>query len=426
MFLMKRKKRMVRERSYREFKKVKTASLKMAVLNSDQKNSALEEFAKLLLQNKKYLLKENEKDLIAQKGQISTSLYQRLELTAAKISQLAQGMRDLAKQEDPCGKRTLHRKLDEGLILQRVSVPIGVLGIIFESRPDAVPQILSLVLKSGNASVLKGGKEAFHSNRAIMTVFDELQVACPFLPAHWSVLLESREDVHVMLRQDEYIDLVIPRGSNELVQAVMQGTKIPVLGHAAGICHLYIDKTADQEMALKVLVDSKTQYPSACNALETLLIDSNIYREFIPKLEKACSGAGIFCKFESDVSDWSMEYGEPIMSVKSVDGAKDAILHINQHSSHHTDAIMTEDQDVADQFISEIDSSSVIVNASTRFADGFRYGMGAEVGISTSKTHARGPVGIEGLVIYKYVIRGSGQVVSDYSSDGKRFIHEDL
>lgn len=418
-------------------REIRSVFLKMSLLTGEQKNRALEKFAVLLEKNKDRLLRANAEDLREQKGKVSASVYQRLELSAGKIDVLAQGMRDLIRQQDPCGRVRLRRELDKGLILEQRTVPLGVIGVIFESRPDAVPQILSLVLKSGNAAVLKGGKEAIRSNRALMSVVEELNRECPFLPPGWAVPLETREETAEMLGLDGLIDLVIPRGSKELIQAVMAGTKIPVLGHADGICHIFVEKTAEPEEAIKIVVDAKTQYPAACNAVETLLVDGEIAEGFLPRLKTAAEKHAIALKGcpltrkqlprIAAVENWSVEYGEPVLAVKIVDGLAAAVAHINRYGSHHTDAILTRDQKLAERFCAEVDSASVMVNASTRFADGYRYGMGAEVGISTARTHARGPVGVDGLVTYKYVLSGSGQIVADYVGPGaKRFSHRDL
>ena len=412
----------------------KHSSYKMQTLKTDQKNHALEVFARLIEENKDFLLKENQKDMESQKGKIDSSLYQRLKLDDTKIIQLIQGLKDMQSLSDPIGQTEWKRELDDGLTLERKTVPLGTLGIIFESRPDVIPQVLSLVLKSGNAAVLKGGKEALNSNRAFMKLVSLMNAEVGFLPKSWAQLIESREDVDEMLKHSDLLDLIIPRGSNELVKKVMNSTSIPVLGHADGICHLYVHPSANLDRTLPLIIDSKIQYPSACNALETLLIDKVIFEKFWDRFLAVAQKSNIqlhvddLLKQNTDlplVSDWRIEYGSLDLSVKIVDNLDAAIEHINTYGSHHTDGILAEDQNAIEKFICSVDSASVIANASTRFADGFRYGMGAEVGISTAKTHARGPVGLEGLVIYKYILRGNGQVVASYVGENARvFTHK--
>ncbi len=412
------------------------ASYRMAVLGTDQKNAALEQFARLIEENADFLLEANRKDKAEQEGKISQALYQRLGLDQGKLKQLVQGIRDVVHLPDPAGQILSRTKLDEGLVLEKQTVPLGVIGIIFESRPDVIPQILSLILKSGNAVVLKGGSEALHSNRAFMALVEKLNAACPWLPESWASLVDSRQAVQEMLNYPQYVDLVIPRGSNELVQSIMAATKIPVLGHADGICHLYVHDAADIAKAVPLAVDAKAQYPAACNALETLLVEGKIADKFLPLFAKAAQKAGITLKGcnrtrqvlpdiqPATEEDWRTEYGDLTLSVKIVDSPDDAIAHINTYGSHHTDGILTENRDTAEDFVRRVDSASVFVNASTRFADGFRFGLGAEIGISTAKTHARGPVGLEGLIIYKYVLRGQGQIVASYTGENARpFMH---
>ena len=418
----------------------KQAFYQTATLTIEQKNTALEKFAHIIETHADFLLRENQKDIEKAEAEgLSQVLYQRLKLDSGKIKQLVQGIRDLIKLSDPAGQVLSTTQLDEGLILEKVSVPLGVIGIIFESRPDVIPQILSLILKSGNAVVMKGGREAFHSNAAFMQLVTQLNHSCPFLPAHWAHLLESREAVHEMLNYPQYIDLVIPRGSNQLVQSIMAATKIPVLGHADGICHIYVHASANLTQAIPLIIDAKIQYPAACNALETLLIDEAIAKPFLPVFAAAAEKAGITLKgcnrTQQQLSqiepateeDWRTEYGDLTLAVKIVNSAQEAIEHINHYGSHHTDAILAEDAPVIAWFFNTVDSASVFANASTRFADGFRFGLGAEIGISTAKTHARGPVGLEGLVIYKYQLWGSGQIVADYAGENaKPFLHRPL
>lgn len=421
-------------------KNSKNAFLVMATLSTAQKNEALAQFATIIENSADFLLTENRKDIEqAEKDGLTASLYQRLKLDEGKIRQLVQGIRDLINLPDPAGRVLSATKLDDGLILEKQTVPLGVIGIIFESRPDVIPQILSLILKSGNAVVLKGGREAVHSNNAFMKLVGELNQRSNFLPENWATLLDSREAVREMLNYPQYVDLVIPRGSNELVQSIMAATKIPVLGHADGVCHLYAHASADQAQAVKIAVDAKIQYPAACNALETLLVDEAISVEFLPLFYEAAQKAGITLKGcektkavlpsvePATEADWRAEYGDLTLAVKVVSGLEAAIEHINRYGSHHTDAIAAKDPATLERFMNAVDSACVFANASTRFADGFRFGLGAEIGISTAKTHARGPVGLEGLVIYKYKLRGEGQIVADYAgANAKPFLHEPL
>jgi glutamate-5-semialdehyde dehydrogenase len=418
----------------------KEAFYQTATLTTVQKNLALETFAKIIESNVDFLIAENQKDIEQAKTDgLSNVLYQRLKLDVGKVKQVVQGLRDLVKLPDPAGQVLSKTKLDENLILEKISVPLGVIGIIFESRPDVIPQVLSLILKSGNAVVMKGGREAKYSNAAFMELVEQLNAQCDFLPSGWATLLESREAVHEMLNYPQYIDLVIPRGSNQLVQSIMAATKIPVLGHADGVCHLYVHSSVDLNQAIPLIVDAKIQYPAACNALETLLVDAEIVATFLPSFAEAAKKANILLKgcektrkVLSDLEpateeDWRTEYGDLTLSIKVVDSAEEAVTHINQFGSHHTDGILGKDTKIIEWFLNTVDSASVFANASTRFADGFRFGLGAEIGISTAKTHARGPVGLEGLVIYKYKLRGDGQQVKDYAGENaKPFLHENI
>jgi glutamate-5-semialdehyde dehydrogenase len=337
-------------------------------------------------------------------------------------------------QEDMVGKLLARTELDEGLILDKVSCPIGVIGVVFESRPDALVQISCLCLRSGNAVLLKGGTEAKRTNEALAdTIMYALGADGRFQNA--VQLLSTREQFRELLKHDDLIDLIIPRGSNQLVRSIMDSTRIPVLGHAAGICHTYVDRNADLDMAVRVCYDAKVQYPAVCNAMETLLVHRSVADEFLPRIAVEYARAKVELRGDDEVrrivdaveaseDDWSAEYNDLVLAIRVVGSLDEAIQHINQYSSHHTDAIVTADAGAAHRFMELVDSSSVMWNASTRFADGFRYGLGAEVGISTNKTHARGPVGLEGLVIYKYELRGQGHVVADYAGKGARkFTH---
>ena len=423
-------------------KNAKKASLIMASLPTEIKNKALLTVAENIEKNRTLILEENGKDLIeAQKmvneGVITNSVYNRLVLNDEKISVMTQGIKDVARLDDPVNKTEWAMELDKGLELYRVSCPIGVIGVIFESRPDVVPQIASLAIKSSNAIILKGGKEADFSNTVLTNLINEALSGIVGFPQYAVNIIKTRQDVTEMLKMEDYIDLIIPRGGNDLVKYIQSNTKIPVLGHSSGICHVYIDEGADFNKAVKITLDSKIQYPSACNAVETLLVNKNIAKEFLPLVVKELKAAEVTVKGDeatrkiiSDIEsateeDWSTEYGDKILSIKVVDNILEAIDHINAYGSGHTDAIVTEDTDRAKLFMDLVDSAGVYHNASTRFADGFRYGLGAEVGISTNKTHARGPVGLEGLVIYKYKLFGNGQIVAEYSGDNaKRFTHK--
>lgn len=403
------------------------ASKKMAVLPSDIKNIALQNIADTLEAEKNKIYDANELDLsnakkLVDAGELTQAAYSRLKLDNNKMRDMIQGVRDVLQLEDPIGKILLRRELDENLILTKISCPIGVLGIIFEARPDVISQISALAIKSSNAVILKGGKESVNTNKAIMSIIQTALNQTEGFPQNVLNQVFTRDDINEMLKQDKYISLIIPRGGNKLVQFVKENTSIPVLGHSDGICHIYIDSDAEFEKAKKIIIDSKTQYPSACNSVETLLIhkDFKYKKELLSELENA----GIKIIFNPD--SWHKEYSDNILSCKEVESMEEAIEHINKYSSGHTESIITENAENAKKFMSAVDSSGVYHNVSTRFADGFRYGFGAEVGISTNKTHARGPVGLEGLTIYKYNIEGNGQIVKDYVDGIKKFHHKDL
>ncbi len=418
-------------------KAAKEASIRLAAVKTAVKNKALAQIAKALKERSVEIVAANKADLErAEKGKLAAPLMKRLKFDEGKLADVCAGIESLIKLEDPVGKTLTATELDKGLELYKVSCPIGVIGVIFESRPDALVQISTLCLKSGNAVMLKGGSEAENTNSILAEVISEASEGAE-IPAGWLQLLHTRQDVTEMLAMDEYLDLIIPRGSNEFVKYIMDNTNIPVLGHAEGICHTYIDGQADLDMAIRVAVDSKCQYVAVCNAMETMLVDSAIAAEFLPKVktafdEKGCEIRGcektrkiIDVKAAAE-EDWRTEYLDNIIAVKVVDGVDEAIEHINRYGSGHTDAIVTADKRTAAKFTALVDSADVFVNCSTRFSDGFRYGLGAEVGISTNKIHARGPVGLEGLVIYKWILVGSGQTVADYSSGGRKFRHRKL
>lgn len=403
-------------------KKAKDASKKLATISSEIKNKALLAIAESLDSSQELIFEANKKDLELANGEISSALYNRLKLDENKMRDMIQGIIDIYELNDPIGKVLMQRSLDTGLVLSKISCPIGVLGIIFEARPDVISQISALAIKSSNAVILKGGKESINTNKAIMNAIQSALSQIEEFPQNVLTQVFTRDDVKLMLEQDKYIDLIIPRGGNSLVQFVKSNTKIPVLGHADGICHIYIDEFADLEKAKRIVIDAKTQYPSACNSVETLLIHKNFSAK--DDLLNAIKKAGVELVFTPE--SWHKEYSDTILAVKEVSSIEEAIDHINEYSSGHTESIITENRENAQLFLSAIDSAGVYHNVSTRFADGFRYGFGAEVGISTNKTHARGPVGLDGLTIYKYTIQGNGDIVKDYVEGKKKFNHKDL
>ena len=428
-------------------KSARAASIKLASATNAEKNNALLRIADALDTNRKALLAANNRDIalareLVEEGEMSKALLHRLILDDAKIDEMILSVKDVAKLEDPVGKTLSAIELDKDLELFQVSCPIGVIGAIFESRPDVLVQISALCLKTGNVVLLKGGSEARHSNEALFELVAKAASEGNGIHEGWIQLLETREDVNEMLRLSEYIDLIVPRGSNQLVKYIQENTSIMVLGHSEGVCHVYVDRDADEEMALEVCYDAKVQYPAVCNAAETVLVDSAIARDFLPPMVERYLKAGVEVRAcpktlelldgKNDLKpaseeDWRTEYNDLIISIKVVDGTNEAIEHINQYGSGHTDAIVTGNKETALKFMQFVDSSSVMHNASTRFSDGFRYGKGAEVGISTYKVHARGPVGLEGLVIYKYLLIGKGHTVAPYvGTDAKEFTHKRL
>jgi glutamate-5-semialdehyde dehydrogenase len=419
-------------------KSTRQAARQLAVLPTEAKNQAIEAIAQALEAAAPEILAANAADCQAAEAEgIPKPLYNRLKLDEMKLKAAIDGVRDVGKLSDPIGTVQIHRELDEGLVLKRVSCPVGVLGIIFEARPDALIQITSLAIKSGNGVILKGGKEAIRSCETLVKVIHQGLSVTAVDPAAVQ-LLTTREETLALLQLDKYIDLIIPRGSNSFVRFVQENTRIPVLGHADGICHLYIDEAANLQKAVEITVDAKTQYPAVCNAIETLLVHSAIAPTFLPLAAAALQKRNVELRGDEptrkivDISaateaDWSTEYSDFVLSIKVVDSLEDAINHINTYGSRHTDAIVTEDQAVADTFLAQVDSANVFHNCSTRFADGFRYGFGAEVGISTQKMPPRGPVGLEGLVTYKYKVTGNGHIVSTYvGKDAKPFTHRDV
>ena len=416
---------------------MKMDSSKMASTDITVRNAALEKIAESLLAGKERIFEANAKDMErAQADNISPAVIKRLKFSEAKLSDAIAGIHNLIALPDPLFQIQLKRQLDEGLTLIRETCPIGVIGVIFEARPDAMVQIASLCIKSGNCAILKGGSETRETNKLLFELIYEAALSSG-LPQGCLFQAEQRDEIAELLACHESVDLLIPRGSNAFVQYIMNNTKIPVLGHADGICHIYVDKDFDLEKAIPVIIDAKTQYTAACNAVETLLVHQDALEKLMPPLQKAFEEYKITLRATSDIADrygselateedFSTEYLDLIISAKTVENIDEAIWHINKYGSHHTDCIITEDNKAAEYFMRMVDSAGVYQNCSTRFADGFRYGFGAEVGISTGKIHARGPVGLEGLVTYKYKLFGNGQIVGDYASGRKSFHFKDL
>ncbi len=415
---------------------VEEAGIKLAGAGAELKNKALGEIARALLARRDEIVAANKADLErSERENLPEPLLKRLKFDEAKIADMVDGITSLIGLEDPVGKTLLATELDAGLELYKVTCPIGVIGVIFESRPDALVQISTLCLKSGNAVLLKGGSEARETNRVLADVIAAAAVAAG-IPANWLALLETRADVDALLKLDRYIDLIIPRGSNAFVRYIMDNSRIPVMGHADGICHVYVAADADTAMAVDIVADAKTQYVAVCNALETLLVDERSAPAFLPALHKRLAGkvelvgcprtAAIIPVAPASDEDWATEYLDYKLAIKVVPDLDAAIGHINEYGSGHTDAIVTADRRKAARFMEYVDSANVFWNCSTRFSDGFRYGFGAEVGVSTAKIHARGPVGLEGLVIYKYKLLGSGQTVGDYAARTRKFTHKNI
>jgi glutamate-5-semialdehyde dehydrogenase len=419
------------------------AAQHLANLPTAAKNAAIEAIAKSLASHAAEIVAANIIDCQAAEGDLAPALYARLKLDATKLNGAIVGVRDVAKLADPVGQIQIHRELDTGLIMQRVSCPVGVLGVIFEARPDAVMQIASLAIKSGNGVILKGGKEATASCTALVKAI-KAGLAHSEVNPDVIQLLTTRAETSELLKLDREIDLIIPRGSNEFVKYVQDNTRIPVLGHADGICHLYIDREADFDKAIAITIDAKTQYPAACNAIETLLIDRLIASKFLPLIIDRLQEQGVEIRLSelgheilgnelhltvdlAIATDWATEYSAPILAIQIVPDLDAAITHINTYGSRHTDSIVTENPATAKVFIDRVDAANVFHNCSTRFSDGFRYGFGAEVGISTQKMPPRGPVGLEGLVTYKYQLSGNGHIAATYTDENaKPFTHRDL
>ncbi len=431
-----------------EARKMKLDAPVLAASSNEARNAALSAIADALISRKDEIFAANAEDCrAAEENGIAPAVMKRLLFNEAKLSDVCKGIQQLMSLPDPIGRRLLRRELDSDLVLERVSVPIGVIGVIFEARPDAMVQISTLCLKSGNCAILKGGKETARTNRVLFSIIHDAAVSAG-LPATCLLQAELHNEIDELLQCEKDVDLLIPRGSNQFVQYIMNNTKIPVMGHADGICHIYVDKDVDESMAVDVIIDAKTQYTAACNAVETILVHRDIAPVFLPKLAEALNRAGVKLRGTQEAEDliarnsdtaalasiveimgeddFRTEYLDLIISLKVVRDIEEAIEHINRFGSHHTDSILTRDDAAADRFLQMVDSAGVYRNCSTRFADGFRYGFGAEVGISTSKLHARGPVGLEGLVTYKYLLRGNGQIVGDYASGRSSFHFKDL
>src|SRR5579871_4508849 len=369
-------------------------------------------------------------------GRVSEAFARRLRTSAVGIKEMAARVRDVAALDDPLERPHATTQLDDGLTLVKVPCPLGVIAVIFESRPDVIPQVASLAIKSGNGLVLKGGAEASCTNAVLASIWREILVSHDEALADVICLLEDRSEVPLLLTLDREIDLVVPRGSTDFVEYIFRNSRIPVLGHGSGICHIYVDRSADLQVAVNVIVDAKTQYPAACNSVEKILVHedlSGLLPVLIGQLHaagvevRACERTAATCPdlpiVAAGEEDWSTEYCDLKLTVRVVRDLNEAISHINRYGSRHTECILTEDRSAAELFLNEVDAASVFHNASTRFADGFRYGFGAELGISTSKLHARGPVGMEGMLTYKYKLRGSGQVVSTYAQGQRSFQH---
>ena len=423
-------------------KRARASSRQLARLSNDARNEILVAAAKAIEGGAQRILDSNERDCrvaesLVASGKMSPAMFARLRVTAKGAEEMAARVRDVSRLPDPLGRKLATTELDDNLVLYKETCPLGVVGIVFESRPDVVPQVASLALKSGNALLLKGGAEAVHTNETLVELWRSGLEGFPSVQADVVQLLHTRADVMELLTLERDVDLIIPRGSREFVEFVARNSRVPVLGHGEGICHVYVDSAADLEKAIRITLDSKTQYPAACNAAETLLVHQRIASRFLPRLVAELKAAGVEIRGCSktaallerqDVAlasdaDWATEYSDLILSIKVVSDFDEAISHIQRYGSGHTETIVTEDADAARKFLEEVDAAGVFHNASTRFADGYRYGLGAELGISTSKLHARGPVGLEGLTTYKYKLLGDGHIVAEYSRGTRRFKH---
>jgi len=425
-------------------KLARAASRKLAILSEETRNAVLENAAERLEENTARILAANQEDVRAAEelvgaGKMSPAMLARLRVTEKSVREMAGKVRGVARLPDPLGRRLAVTEMDQGLVLSKESCPLGVVAVVFESRPDVVPQVASLALKSGNAILLKGGAEAARTAEALMTIWRDALAESRDVPTAAAQMLHSRADVMELLNLERDVDLLIPRGGKAFVQQISRQSRIPVLGHGEGICHVYVHAAADLHKAERIVMDAKVDYPAACNAVETLLVDASVATQFVPRIVECLIVAGVEvrgCERTLEIAksagvkaateeDWSTEYGDVILAVKVVAGLDAAIAHIHEFGSAHTEAIITEEAAAAERFLREVDAAGVFHNASTRFADGYRYGLGAEVGISNGKLHARGPMGMEGLTTYKYKLRGSGQTVGDYKN-GKNFTHRSL
>ena len=426
-------------------RRAKAASRLLATLPAVRRNEVLLKAADLIEERCAEILQANRLDCQAaerdvEEGRMSRAMFERLRTSERGIEQMAAGVREVAALEDPLGRVLAITELDDRLTLYKVTCPLGVVGIIFESRPDVIPQVAALALKSGNAVLMKGGAEAARTNETLIAIWHEAIANFSDVPKDALHLLSTREDVREMLARDEEIALIIPRGSKAFVNYVAEQSRIPVLGHGEGICHVYVDRAADLEKALDITLDAKTQYPSACNSAETLLVHEEVAGQFLPEMVARLRRAGVEVRgcprtlalaqapdvVVATEEDWATEYSDLIISIKVVPNLDDAIAHIHAYGSGHTESIITEDKEAAERFLESVDAAGVYHNASTRFADGFRYGFGAELGISTSKLHARGPVGLDGLTSYKYKLKGDGHVVASYSKGERTFKHRKI
>lgn len=418
-------------------RKMKMTAPHMAAMSLEQRNAALQKIIDALTKKQDEIFQENAADVkAAEESGVAQAVIKRLRFNEGKLKDAISGIRQMIALPDPVGKVTLKRELDEGLVLQRVTVPIGVIGVIFEARPDALIQISALCIKSGNCAILKGGKETARTNKLLFEVIHAAVMAAG-LPEGCLLQVELHNEIDELLQCQGDVDLLIPRGSNTFVQYIMDHTNIPVMGHSSGVCHIYVDEKADEAKIVPIVVDAKTQYPAACNTVETLLVNRKIAEKVLPVLQEALRQAGVKVRGTKEVSEYipvelmedaefDTEYSDLVLSLKLVADVCEAAEHINQFGSHHTDCIITEADDAAEYFMQMVDSAGVYRNCSTRFADGYRYGFGAEVGISTGKLHARGPVGLEGLVTYKYRLNGEGQIVGDYAEGRREFHHRDI
>ena len=405
-------------------KKAKNAATVLARVSSDAKDKVLLDMAEALIRQSRTLIAENAKDLEkAMQSGLSAAMIDRLTLKESTIEGIAKGLREVAALPDPVGKVTSMWRRPNGLLVGRMRIPLGVIGIIYESRPNVTVDAAALCLKSGNAVILRGGSEAIHSNIAIANVLQSVlrKGAIP-ADAIQVIPMTEREAVQEMLQQEEYIDLIIPRGGEDLIRAVVNESKIPVIKHYKGVCHLFVDLSADFDMAITICMNAKTQRPGVCNAMETLLVHQGIAARFLPMVARPLQNAGVILKGcgntqkilpgieKADEDDWYREYLDLILSVRIVNDIHEAIAHIEKYGSLHTESIITNDYQNAQRFLHEVNSSTVLVNASTRFSDGFELGLGAEIGISTTKLHAFGPMGLEELTTTKFIIYGNGQV----------------